>query len=123
VQDPPAVSDTEGELAEHVRARRTVGIGEVVVVAPGDEAAVLDRLDAMQDDEVQRLAVVGDHVSDAVLGLGSHHREVAAVEARSHADAVGGDVAGLPADLRRGQQQPAGDGQHDQRGADEAGAQ
>jgi hypothetical protein len=120
VQDVAAVGDAEGELADHVRARRMVGVGEVVVVAAGREATAVDRDDAVQDDEAQRLAVIRDDVADPILGAGPDHREVAAVEARRHAGAARADVAGLPSDLGRGEQQPRGDGQYDQRGADQA---
>ena len=55
VQEEPAVRDAERELADHVRTRGVIGIDEVVVVALGDEAVALDRDDAVQDDDVQRL--------------------------------------------------------------------
>ena len=68
----PPCGDAERELADHVRARGVVGIDEVVVVALEDVAIALDRDDAVQDDDVQRLAAVGDDVAHAVVGGGAH---------------------------------------------------
>ena len=118
-EDAAAVRDAQRQPADQVGASGPRGIDEVVVVALEDVAIALDGDDAVQDDGAQHRAAVGDDVADLVVLRGSDHREVAAVKARRHADAAGGDVARLPTDLGRGEYQPGRDRQHHERGAEQ----
>jgi hypothetical protein len=120
-KDPP-MGKMEPELADQVRPRRLHRIQEVVVVALERVAAVVDGVDAVQHDDVQQRAVIRDDVPHLVLGRGLDEGQVAGLEPRLHADAVGDDVAGGSADQRRSEEVPARQSQRQQGTGEDGGA-
>ncbi len=94
-------------------------VDEVVVVALEDVAVALGPDDPVEDDRVQQAAPVRDDLADVVAALRADDREVAGVEARLHADAVGDDVRRFPAERGgceedpRGRKRPQGQGPGD----------
>src|SRR5262249_13977589 len=81
-------------------------IDEVVVVALEDVAITVHPDDAVQDDRVEHVAVVGDDLADAVGALAAHHGEVAGVELGLHRHAVRDDVAGGSSEGGRREKDP-----------------
>lgn len=100
------LGDVQPEPTDHLGRRDEVGIGPVVVVPPGAEAAGLGGDDPVQDHDVEGRAAVRDHVADGVAGSLPHQRQVTGAEVRPHALPARDDVAGLAADGRRGQDHP-----------------
>ena len=89
-----ALRHPQDELAEKLAAHRSFLVGPAVVVPLEGVAAVCRRDDAVQDHRVELSAAVRH---DVVPIHGPHNGEVPSVEARRHADAVGGDEgAGAP---------------------------
>lgn len=105
----PGVDDTDaGDVQEQRppdgRGRGEARVDEVVVVPLEAEQSAVLGVDAVQHDRVQLGGAVGHDLADVVRTGGPQHGEVAGVEDRLHADAMGDD-----------ERQPPGGHRHHQR--------
>ncbi len=86
-------------LPDQLILGRMVRIKPGVVVALERVLTVFHRDDAMKDDCFQDPAVVGDRVARAILVRFADHDEIARVNARLHADSVGGHICDAASEL------------------------
>ncbi len=126
--DPDAaLRHPDREPADEVRGTRLLGVEPGVVVAlERVPAGGVDADDAVQHGRLEDPAPVRDDVADPVAAGGPDDGQVAGVERRHHADAVGGDVGGPAAQLDGPQHRQPGHeqdaGKHGDDGAKTAGA-